>query len=457
MPQTQRDPEGRVVAGCRFDLCHARRASLDPAGVQGGLGKVSDDPRGHRRMMGRVGGVEEALGGLVGVVVSGCSERGGELSRTAPRRRSGCHLSAVQSAPLLPTPALPRPRHRASLRSPRRWCPLPPSRAAGRARPPSDLPLLRPGLRRPTWRVALSRFLARRARMPGVRGVRLRAALQSRAEQRVADVEGADGDRGVAEVQQGLRVVTALCGGLQDVGEHRRCVAERDRRTPGWPAPSGRRRRRGDLPPPLGPPRRGTGAAEWARVATSHSKAKCRSRSPAWPACSAAAINAAAHVGLGARRLVISSIHVARARSSGPGSSCSASRSSGATMWSCPSSKATSAAATRRPARCAGSLSSAARRSAVAATPIAPRRRARRPASSSSRATSSCSPAISAARCQTRRSRSAFSVSANASCTRRRFSTLALWRTAERISGCRSARCARRAPRSSRQLRPAGS
>jgi hypothetical protein len=43
-------------------------------------------------------------------------------------------------------------------------------------------------------------------------------------------------------------------------------------------------------------------------------------------------------------------------RSTGSGSSRSTSRSSGATMFSCPSSNASSAAATRRRARCAGAL-----------------------------------------------------------------------------------------------------
>ena len=47
-------------------------------------------------------------------------------------------------------------------------------------------------------------------------------------------------------------------------------------------------------------------------------------------------------------------------------------------------------------------------------------------ASSSSKATSSCSPEISAARCQTRRSGSASSVAASASWARRRCDTLAL-------------------------------
>ena len=50
---------------------------------------------------------------------------------------------------------------------------------------------------------------------------------------------------------------------------------------------------------------------------------------------------------------------------------------------------------------------------------------------------SSCGPLISAARCHTRRSGSASSISASAWWTRRRCATLALWRTAERINGWR--------------------
>jgi hypothetical protein len=73
-----------------------------------------------------------------------------------------------------------------------------------------------------------------------------------------------------------------------------------------------------------------------------------------------------------------------------------------------------------------GGLSSAARCSAVTATASAPRRRARPAASSSSLAICSWVPLINAARCQTRRSGSARSTSASASCTRRRRSKLAL-------------------------------
>jgi hypothetical protein len=63
--------------------------------------------------------------------------------------------------------------------------------------------------------------------------------------------------------------------------------------------------------------------------------------------------------------------------------------------------------------------------------------RGRRGRGAGSRATSSRVPATRAARCQTRRSGSASSVWASASCTRRRRSTSAPCRTAERISGCR--------------------
>ena len=81
----------------------------------------------------------------------------------------------------------------------------------------------------------------------------------------------------------------------------------------------------------------------------------CRSRSPAWPACSAAAISAAARGASPSGRVwTSSSIQVARARWSGSGSRCSTSRSSGRTRSRWPSSKASSAAASSRRARWPG-------------------------------------------------------------------------------------------------------
>src|SRR5438874_1062274 len=88
VPQTQRDPDSRVVPSARFDLRHARSCLIDAANMQGGLGKVSDDPGGNRRMMRRVGGVEETLSGLVGVSVAGGSER----SRDSSALRQGDHV-----------------------------------------------------------------------------------------------------------------------------------------------------------------------------------------------------------------------------------------------------------------------------------------------------------------------------------------------------------------------------
>ena len=164
----------------------------------------------------------------------------------------------------------------------------------------------------------------------------------------------------------------------------------------------------------------------------------CRSRSPAWPACSAVAISEAARRAPPSGRVwTTSSIQVARARSTGSGSRCSTSRNIGMTRSRWPSSKASSAAASSRRARCLSGLRSAARCNAVTATARALRRRARPAASSSSLATCSCVPLTNAARCQTRASGSARSTSASASCTRRRCTTLALWHTAERISGWR--------------------
>src|SRR6266516_5218014 len=51
VPQTQRDPDSRVVPSARFDLRHARSCLIEAADMQGGLGKVSDDPGGNRRMV----------------------------------------------------------------------------------------------------------------------------------------------------------------------------------------------------------------------------------------------------------------------------------------------------------------------------------------------------------------------------------------------------------------------
>ena len=99
----------------------------------------------------------------------------------------------------------------------------------------------------------------------------------------------------------------------------------------------------------------GAGSTSQARDATSQAMSSWRSRSPAWPACSAAAISAAARVASPSGRVWTSSpIQVARARWSGPGSSCSTSRSSGRTRSRWPSSKASSAAASSRSARWPG-------------------------------------------------------------------------------------------------------
>ena len=126
---------------------------------------------------------------------------------------------------------------------------------------------------------------------------------------------------------------------------------------------------------------------------------RCRSRSPAAAARSAASTSrrGSRHVAQ-LRRTDHSSISSARARSTGPPSSPT-SRSSGARAR-----RAELDGELRRrqaaPPRCAGSLSSAARRSAVNATCTAPRRPARR-RPPRGRRDGLVAPLTSAARCQT--------------------------------------------------------
>jgi hypothetical protein len=69
------------------------------------------------------------------------------------------------------------------------------------------------------------------------------------AEQRVADVEGADGDRGAAQVQQGLRVVTPSAAAFWTWASTAGAIADLNR---GYETPPGLRCRPAAVPQALG-------------------------------------------------------------------------------------------------------------------------------------------------------------------------------------------------------------
>ena len=137
----------------------------------------------------------------------------------------------------------------------------------------------------------------------------------------------------------------------------------------------------------------------------------------------------------------LSLIHATRACSRAVRSCGPASASKSWTRSCRPSSNPSSAARSSRPARRWPSPSAAARRSADTATTDAPRRWARSAVASSSSATASSGPMIAAARCQTARSGCRASARASAACAAWRCDTLACWRMAVRISGCRNRSC----------------
>ena len=134
--------------------------------------------------------------------------------------------------------------------------------------------------------------------------------------------------------------------------------------------------------------------------------------------------------------LIICRNHAARAASTGPTSSDSASLSSRLTTSTLPRSYTSSAALTSRsPFRRGSAVSMAARSSAPAATMTAPRRRAIWACSSNAEATSSSCPTAAAARCHSRRSGSR-TTSARAAYIASRCAGGAVLATADRISGC---------------------
>ena len=225
---------------------------------------------------------------------------------------------------------------------------------------------------------------------------------------------------------------------------HRRAPSGRARQVPGRRAAAGR-------PPATFSPSAvaatssrvaAPGSAHQHRRAAPYSSLSARSVSPSAPARSAlTASDRAFEVSPGMPSAKLSLIHATRACSRGVRSCGPASASRSWTRSGRPSSNPSSAARSSRPARRRLSPSVAARRSADTATMDAPRRWARSAVASSSSATASSGPMIAAARCHTARSGCRARARASAACAACRCDTLACWRMAVRISGCRNRSC----------------